>query len=179
MGAVFGLMRTLGLAFGLLGGVIASQVPEFTQQYAQRLGGALDEMRRVVGRFDADAARAGQSRSGAIGKMTADADPFIRDRGSAARDDVSRLDRLERQRAALADAGGPLARLGIIASEPDLDLGWSTYVAYRPAVPTTEEGMLTAIVGFLLGWGVFRLGASGVRRVGQMRSGRRVRLTTA
>lgn len=170
---MFGVLRTLGLAFGLLGGVIASQGPEFSQQYAQRLGGTVDELRRVVASFDADAARAGQNRDGAVARMRTDADGFIRDRGEAARADAERLGRLERQRTAFAEAKGPLARLGAIALEPDQALARATYVDYRPAVPTTEEGFLTALVGFLVGWGVFRLLTSGARRLRDMRAARR------
>ena len=54
-------MRALGrLIVGLAaagGALTASQLPEFTQQYRQRLGGAVDELLRVVADFDADAAR--------------------------------------------------------------------------------------------------------------------------
>ena len=55
------IARTVGLAFGLLGGLVASQAPEFGQQYRQRLGGAIDELNRVVARFDEDARRPGRS----------------------------------------------------------------------------------------------------------------------
>ncbi|MBV9751189.1 MAG: DUF2937 family protein, partial [Hyphomicrobiales bacterium] len=33
--------RTLSLAIALLAALAASQLPEFTQQYSQRLGGAI------------------------------------------------------------------------------------------------------------------------------------------
>ncbi|MEM9851772.1 MAG: DUF2937 family protein, partial [Pseudomonadota bacterium] len=36
-----------------------SQFPEFSQQYVQRLGGAVDELRRVAADFDASARAAG------------------------------------------------------------------------------------------------------------------------
>ncbi|MBV9433737.1 MAG: DUF2937 family protein, partial [Hyphomicrobiales bacterium] len=36
--------RTLSLAIALLAALAFSQLPEFTQQYAQRLGGAIDEL---------------------------------------------------------------------------------------------------------------------------------------
>jgi hypothetical protein len=36
-------------AWGALGAAILCQVPEFIQQYAQRLGGHLDEARRMLG----------------------------------------------------------------------------------------------------------------------------------
>jgi len=36
-----------------------SQIPEFAQQYRQRLGGAIDELNRMIAQFDSEAA--GQS----------------------------------------------------------------------------------------------------------------------
>lgn len=174
---MLGLFRTLGLAIGLMGALVASQAPEFSQQYGQRLGGALDEMRRVVGRFDADAAASGQGRDGAIVRMEGDADRFIRDRGAAARGDAERLERLERQRNAFEQATGPLSRLFAILQQPDPDLSRATYRDYKPAVPATEEGVLTAAIGFFLGWGLFRLLASGSRRLAHL--GRRRRPVVA
>ena len=49
--------RRLAVAIGLLFALIGAQGPEFSQQYRQRLGGALDELSRIVAEFDADAAR--------------------------------------------------------------------------------------------------------------------------
>ena len=41
------VLRRLGLAIGLLVAAVASQAPEFAQQYRQRLGGAIDEINRM------------------------------------------------------------------------------------------------------------------------------------
>jgi hypothetical protein len=41
----------------LLAGLIGSQGPEFAQQYRQRLGGALEELDRIVSEFDAEVRR--------------------------------------------------------------------------------------------------------------------------
>ena len=49
-------IRTLSLAAGLFGAVVAAQLPELVQQYNQRLGGAIDEVAAIVSRFDYDAA---------------------------------------------------------------------------------------------------------------------------
>ena len=49
--------RRLAAAIGLLFALVGMQGPEFTQQYRQRLGGALDELKRDVSAFNADAAR--------------------------------------------------------------------------------------------------------------------------
>jgi hypothetical protein len=51
------VLRRVVFFLALLIGIAASQVPEFAQQYRQRLGGAIDELARVIGEFDSDAAR--------------------------------------------------------------------------------------------------------------------------
>lgn len=47
------LGRMLTMAMALLGGVFFSQAPEFAQQYRQRIGGALDELKIMISEFDA------------------------------------------------------------------------------------------------------------------------------
>lgn len=49
------VLRTLGRALGVLAGIVGTQGPEFAQQYGQRLAGTVDELRRVVAGFEADA----------------------------------------------------------------------------------------------------------------------------
>jgi hypothetical protein len=41
-------VRRLALAIALIAGLLGSQGPEFAQQYRQRIGGALDELKRIV-----------------------------------------------------------------------------------------------------------------------------------
>ena len=53
------MIRTLTLAGALAGAVSLSQFPEFSQQYLQRLSGAVDELRGLVLAFDATAGAAG------------------------------------------------------------------------------------------------------------------------
>jgi len=60
------LRGTSLLIVGLMGAAFFAQAPEFAQQYRQRLGGAVEELRRVVVQFDADAAQYGLSRSEAM-----------------------------------------------------------------------------------------------------------------
>ena len=51
--------RMIILALGLVFGGVFSQAPEYAQQYRQRLGGAIDELKQVVADFNADAEREG------------------------------------------------------------------------------------------------------------------------
>ncbi len=154
---MFRVVRTLGLAFGLLAAVIAAQAPEFAQQYTQRLGGALDELRRAIASLDADARATGRSRDEALTLLRANPDAFIARRGESARTDVERLKRLEAQKLALDTAASPLGRLTVMARDPDMDIARATYRDYQPAVPTTADGLVAGLLGFLAAWGGWRV----------------------
>jgi hypothetical protein len=45
------------LAIAVRAGLIGSQAPEFEQPYRQRLGGALEELNRIVSEFDTEVQR--------------------------------------------------------------------------------------------------------------------------
>src|SRR4051794_16105409 len=156
------IARTLGLAFGLLGGLATSQGPEYAQQYRQRLGGAIDELRRGGGRFERDAQATGQTREGAIGQLDQNRDALVRRQGDAMRANIERLDRLERQGQAFQTAG-PFRRLVVLARDADPEIARAAYLDYEPAVPTTLEGYAMAGAGFVAGWSISRLIGRGLR----------------
>ena len=158
------IARTRGLAFGLAGGLVASQGPEFAQQYRQRLGGAVDELRRVVERFDAGAQSSGQTREGAVAQLRNNPDRLTSLQGDAMRANIERLDRLRGQQQAFAEAG-PFSRLWLLLREGDTDLARAAYQDFEPAVPTTTEGFVTAGLGFIFGWVVARLIGMPLRRI--------------
>ena len=167
------LARTVALAFGLLGGVAASQAPEFVQQYRQRLGGAVDELARVVARFEADAATAGQTRDVALARLRANPDRLASLQGEAMQGHIDRLARLQGQQARLREAG-PFARLAVYLAEPDGELTRATFHDFEPALPVTSEGLAAAAGGFLVLWCGALLLARGGRRLvpSQQRLGR-------
>lgn len=158
------IARTVGLAFGLLGGLVASQAPEFGQQYRQRLGGAIDELNRIVTRFDEDARATGQERDSAIDQLRQNPDRLTSLQGAAMRANIERRDRLERQRQAFSEAG-PFARIGLLLREGDTDLARAAYRDFEPAVPTTQEGFVTVGIGFILGYLLSRLIGVPLRRM--------------
>lgn len=143
------IQRTLLLATALFGGVVASQAPEFAQQYRQRLGGAVDELRRVVADFDRDAAAAGLDRQQAIASMADDEQRLVQLRAASTALSVSRYERLSAQQQAF-EASGPLGRVEAVLAAPDRELVDATWQSYEPAVPTTMAGAITAAIGFLI-----------------------------
>ena len=159
-----GLARTIAVAMGLIGGVVASQGPEFAQQYRQRLGGAIDELHRVIQRFDTDASANGQNRTGAIDRLRGNPDSLVSRQGDAMRANVERLDRLERHRQDFLDAG-PFERLAVMVRDADFDLAEATYRDFEPAVPATQEGAVAAGTGLVIGWGLTLVGVGLFRRL--------------
>ncbi len=71
------IVRQLGLLFALFAAVLTSQLPEFAQQYRQRLGGAIDELQRIVDTFDRDAGSSALTRTQGIDKLSASPDPLV------------------------------------------------------------------------------------------------------
>jgi hypothetical protein len=163
------IYRRLVLFFALLAGIAASQLPEFAQQYRQRLGGALDELKAIVQQFDSDGVAAGMDRESAIKRLTTDTDAFVRQRGTQMSETVARMQRLNRQAEGFAQAG-PIARLPVMAKDFDPTIARRAYESFEPAAPLTWEGLITALGGFfaalfglkLVGWPVRR--AADLRR---------------
>ena len=76
----------------VLGGVLLSQFPEYAQQYTQRLGGAVDELRVIIDRFRRRGGRgAGLTRAQALDRYRQAGDSFLAGRGAAMRPDLCPL----------------------------------------------------------------------------------------
>ena len=157
------IVRNLSLAFGLIVSIVASQLPEYAQQYRQRLGGAIDELRAIVEQFDADAQNMGTNRNEALNRLYQNTDPFVRQRGQRMSETIAREQRLERQQANFATAGN-FGRLTVLAQDFDPGIARRAYETFEPALPVTWEGVIAAAVGFLGGLGLFRAAAVPFRR---------------
>ena len=147
-------MRILALAGGLAGAVACSQYPEFSQQYVQRLSGAVDELRTVTIAFDTTARFAGMSREEAFEAMgEGDFQTRLRDDMKTR---IYRYERLNGDDQALAGAA-PLQRLARVYRMRDPELIQRTWNDFQPAVPVTSEGLVSAGIGFAGGWGLVSL----------------------
>ncbi|MCC0002807.1 MAG: DUF2937 family protein [Methylobacteriaceae bacterium] len=157
------MLRSIALVFGLLCGVASSQLPEFVQQYRQRLGGALDELTAMVAQFQSEARAAGLDSAGAIAQLEANRDQLVRDRGRSMAQTIARRDRLADQQQRMQNAG-QFARLLVFAQSYDSGIARRAWGDYEPAVPTAPEGFASAGVGALLGYGFLRLVGAPFRR---------------
>lgn len=145
------ILRRIVFFIALVLGLAGSQVPEFAQQYRQRLGGHVDELNRSLAAFDAEVARMNLSRDTGIERLAGNPDGLARQRGEQLRADAERAARLERQLHAYEQAG-PFWRLATFAREYEPEIARRAADHFEPAVPVTAEGLTAAIAGFLLGW---------------------------
>lgn len=145
------ILRRIVFFLALLLGLAGSQVPEFAQQYRQRLGGHVDELNRALAAFDAEAARLNLSREDGIARLAGNPDRLARQRGEQLRADAERAARLEAQLRAFEQAG-PFWRLATFARQYEPEIVRRTADHFEPAVPVTGEGLMAAVAGFFLGW---------------------------
>ncbi|MEO8668155.1 MAG: DUF2937 family protein [Bauldia sp.] len=145
------IARTLALIVALGLGFVLSQGPEFAQQYRQRLGGAVDELRRIILQFDEDSLHSGYDRAGAIALMASNSEQLVRDQSGRIVVTVARYGRLREQQAAF-ESDGAFVRLASFIQNFDPPLVERTFAAYEPAVPVTVEGLLLAGGGFFAGY---------------------------
>jgi hypothetical protein len=162
LGAVEGL---LDRALCVIGAVIFSQVPEFIQQYLQRLGGHLDEARRQLQQFQQAAAQSGLTLDRLIGQTSANVDPAVAKLGGVMTSTVARVDALQTAQAAIQHASlwnRPFVFLRYV----DPSIAHATWTIFKPAVPTTVEGFVYALAGMLALIGTYHLGVKyPIRRV--------------
>jgi len=158
MGAV---KHTLVFALALAGGIGTSQLPEFSQQYRQRIGGAIEELERMVAEFDADATENGLTREQALDKHARSTEPLFRSRGESIKDTIERYRTLLRQQAEF-ESRSPLFQPLVLADSDPVTLA-GAWRDFRPAVPVTTAGLTWAAAGFALAGLLISLIASFLR----------------
>ena len=152
------ILRVLVLLSGFAGGLVGSQFPEFSQQYLQRLGGAVDALEDVVADFDASAEAVGLDRGAALEQMRGT--PFMERRRIDMTRTFARYDALSRDLAMLQNEG-PFMRAYRLPHMTDSDIARAAWAVYRPAVPLTFAGMTFTATGAalaaVLGWALLRM----------------------
>ena len=156
-------LRRIALAIGLLCGLVATQAPEFAQQYRQRLAGAVDELSRVVGVFDDDAAKRSLTPPEAITRLENNPDPVVHDQGVEMQGHIGRLERLKSALAASRDSA-LWRRLLVVAGDFDFATARKAWQDFEPAVPTSADAIAIGILGLIIGWAATHLFVWPVRR---------------
>lgn len=142
------ILRALTLAGGLAGAATTAQFPEFSQQYMQRLGGAVDALGEVVADFDASAAASGLSRQAALEQLQGTA--FLDRRRADMTRTVVRYAQLSHDLRVL-EGQGPFTRAYHARRFTDPEIAKAAWQVFQPAIPVNFAGLSFAGVGFFLG----------------------------
>lgn len=142
------ILRALTLAGGLAGAATTAQFPEYSQQYMQRLGGAVDALSEVVADFDASAAGSGLSRSEALAQLHGT--DFLERRRADMTRTVARHTQLSSDLMVLKGQG-PFMRAYNARRFTDPEIAKAAWQAFQPAIPVNFAGLSFAGVGFVAG----------------------------
>jgi hypothetical protein len=170
-----GAERIFDRVLCLVGAVAFSQLPEFMQQYLQRLEGHLDEARLQLEHFRQAAAQSSMTLDQLISGAAQNPDPAMGRMGAVVRELMVRVDRLTAADAALRGAD-IWHKPFVFASNLDPDIARATWSIYRPVFPTSAEGLAYGAVGLILILALYHLV---VRRPIARRLERRSRLAGA
>jgi hypothetical protein len=140
------LEKFLDRVLCVLGAILFSQLPEFFQQYLQRLGGHLDEARRQLDQFRQTAAQSGLTLDRLIADTSAQSEPAVAQLGHVMANTSARVDTLQASVDALRSAS-IWSRPFVFVRHLDVPIAHATWTAFRPGVPTTFEGVVYAAVG--------------------------------
>lgn len=143
------MVNVPGIVGAVVFGIGMSQFPEFTQQYQQRLGGAVDELRIITEEFDRTAASQGMTRDQALATYTGS--QFLTVRSEDLQKTFLRYDRLSEDLRILENADA-IGRFTSFLHMTDNQLVNSTWEAYEPAVPVDSDGFIFAAIGAMGGF---------------------------
>ena len=155
-----GAERLLDRILCAVGAVAFSQFPEFMQQYLQRLEGHLDEARLALDRFQDAASKSGMSLEQLVAGAAQNPDKSMGRLGEVVREAMARVNELGNADEALRQAS-MWTRPFVFLRHADWGIARATLGIYRPAVPTTTEGLVYAAVGIVVVLAVYHLAIRG------------------
>lgn len=137
------------------GAIIMVQFPQFFAQYLQRLGGHLDEARRVVSEYTKAAASNNMTLQNFIDVHLTSGQKIFVSSGKLMQGFVERLAHLEDASKALREAT-PWNRWLVFLREMDPAIARQTWGQFTPGIPTTVEAFVYAMIGVIIVWSLYQ-----------------------
>ncbi|PCJ76841.1 MAG: hypothetical protein COA53_01085 [Rhodobacteraceae bacterium] len=138
-----------GIVGALVFGIGMSQFPEFTLQYQQHLGEAVDELRIVTEEFDRAAVDQNMSREEALAAFNNSV--FLGVPVYELEATFERFDNLVEDQKVLEDADA-VGRFTSFLRMTDNELVQITWAGYEPALPKSPDGLVFALIGAMGGF---------------------------
>ena len=149
------LKRVLVICVAVVCGVGASQGPEFSQQYLQRLGGWVDSYQNEVARLDIRAKQFDRTREQYIAALQASPDPKVRSEAANIATWPVYLKRFTEMQQMLQNGPSWMRPVKLLQNYNDPVFNpiiRETLADYKPGTPITTEGAVFGGAGFIGGW---------------------------
>lgn len=146
-----GIRDILLIGFALAGLLAASQIPGYVQEYEQRLGGARDEVARLLSEFTAIAQRSGKDLASYTTLLIENEDASISATGREIMGLSAREERLGAHAEELA-AGSRLMKPMILIGNGDREIMGATWKAYNYTLTLDPE---FGAIGLGVGWFIY------------------------
>jgi len=148
--------------FVVLGAFMGAQIPEFIQQYRQRLAGHVAELNRILDDLRQIAQHSNKTLGEYIGKFMSSSDPDFSQQGIFMQEMTMRWEKLNDALINLTNSSGFL-RPYVFLRDLQVEIARSTLRDFQPGINVTVEGVCYTLLGAALGYGVYRLLALAAR----------------
>lgn len=150
------LDKVLDRFFVVAGAFIFCQIPEFFQQYIQRLSGHVEELKRLVAQIQQAAAFSGKALPQYIEKFLSNSDQDFMSQGMLMQQVVQRFNELQETLTAMQEAS-VFSRPFVFFTHFQKDIAIGTLSSFKPALALTYEGFFYALVGLFAGYCLYIL----------------------
>jgi hypothetical protein len=140
----------------IVGAFVGSQIPQFMQQYSQRLAGHVDELQHLLDNLRQLAAHSDKTLEQYIQKFVTNADPDFARQGHFMQHLMGRWQELEHALYHLTHSS-IWARPYVFLKELQADIAQATLFSFQPGISLNLEGLCYAGGGVLIGLAFYHL----------------------
>ncbi len=155
-----GLLNSIGNLLDRLcvvaGAFMGSQIPEFMQQYTQRLSGHVAELQRLLYQMRQVASYSNKNLEQYIEKFISSSDPDFARQGEFMQGILFRWEELNQTLVHLTQSS-MWVRPYVFLKELQSDIAHATFANFQPGLNLSIEGLCYAGIGILLGWAFYQI----------------------
>lgn len=150
------LSSIMDRVFVIMGALFGAQIPEFLQQYRQRLAGHVAELNRVLDGLRQLAKQSNKNLEEYIGKFMTNSDLDFARQGTFMQEMGDRWERLNEALVSLTSSSA-WERPYVFLRDLQYEIARSTFHDFQPGVNMTPEGIGYMVLGAVLGYGAYQL----------------------
>lgn len=138
------------------GAFIGSQIPQFMQQYTQRLAGHVEALQKLIGQLNHIASLSQKTLEQYIHKFIQSGDPDFMKQGDFMQGILNRWQELHQALSHL-NQSSLWTRPYYFIKDLQPDIAHSTLASFQPGLSLTLEGLCYAGAGMLIGWMIYQI----------------------